>query len=99
MFPVANTYILNILSLLTDPGAAHQARWNDLDGRERREATELAAQGARYCAVGAVLFSDDNDQVARALRMQTSDKNPLSKQETVFVELGVRVANEFVPRP
>jgi len=85
MFPVANTDIFDVLSLLTDSGAAYQARWNGLDGRERHAARELAAQGARYRAVGAVLIGNGNDQVARALRRELQALDRVTGPETLVL--------------
>jgi hypothetical protein len=90
MFPVANTQIFDILSLLTDPGAAYQARWNGLDGHERREAMEIAAQGARYRAVGAVLigqclFGNRNAQVSEAILRDLKTLDKVTGPETLVL--------------
>ena len=78
MFPVANTDMFDLLSLLTDPGATYQPRWMALSEGERRAAADLAAEGARFRAVGAVLMGHGDPSFARQLEAALPDLDTVS---------------------
>jgi hypothetical protein len=85
VFPVANTDMFDLLSLLTDPGATYQPRWMALSEGERRAAADLAAEGARFRAVGAVLMGHGDPSFARQLEAALLDLDTVSGARTLVV--------------